>query len=159
MTPPRAFLVGGPPLVTAPTRSVGFTVLYADDAGFPEGLEGANAAVEIIGPGNTTQAGGFDTYFFGDGSRIPMIVVSPFAKKNFVSHQMRDHTAILKLIEERFGLSNLTKRDAAQVPMDDPATGFFDFTNQNWQVPPGNLPAQTVLGQSACFVDPPPTSP
>ena len=66
---------------------------------------------------------------------------------------------ILKLIEERFGLSKLTKRDAAQVPMDDPATGFFDFTNQNWQVPPGNLPAQTVLGQSACFVDPPPTSP
>jgi phospholipase C len=93
------------------------------------------------------------------GYRVPMIMVSPFAKKNFVSHQMRDHTAILKLIEERFGLRNLTQRDAVQVPMDDPATGFFDFTNRNWQVPPTNLPAQTVLGQSACFVDPPPTSP
>ena len=93
------------------------------------------------------------------GYRVPLVVISPFARKNFVSHQMRDHTAILKLIEERFGLSNLTQRDAAQVPMDDPTTGFFDFTNLNWQVPPTTLPAQTVLGQSACFVNPPPTSP
>lgn len=93
------------------------------------------------------------------GYRVPMVVISPFAKKNFVSHQLRDHTAILKLIEERFSLSSLTQRDAAQVAMDDPTTGFFDFTNTNWQVPPANLPAQTVLSQSSCFVNPPPTSP
>ena len=92
------------------------------------------------------------------GYRVPMVVISPFAKKNFVSHQMRDHTAILKLIETRFNLSSLTKRDAAQVGMDDPNTGFFDFTNAPWKTPP-SLPAQTVLGQSACFVNPPPTSP
>jgi len=85
--------------------------------------------------------------------------VSPFTKKNFVSHQVRDTTAILKLIEKRFGVNSLTQRDAAQVEMDDPTTGFFDFTNTQWQVPPTNLPAQTVLPQSACFVNPPPTSP
>jgi len=93
------------------------------------------------------------------GYRVPFVIVSPFAKKNFVSHQTRDHTAILKLIETRFGLSNLNARDAAQTPMEDPTTGFFDFTNRNWQVPPTTLPAQTVLPQSACFVNPPPTSP
>ena len=93
------------------------------------------------------------------GYRVPLVVVSPFAKKNFVSTQVRDYTAILKLIETRFNLSALTKRDAAQVGMDDPATGFFDFTNGPWKIPPTNLPAQTVLPQSACFVDPPPTSP
>jgi len=43
--------------------------------------------------------------------------------------------------------------------MDDPMTWLFDFTNLQWQVPPTNLPAQTVLPQSACFVNPPPTSP
>jgi phospholipase C len=90
---------------------------------------------------------------------VPLVVVSPFTRKNFVSHQVRDATAILKLIEKRFQLSALTKRDAAQVDMDDPTSGFFDFTNTQWQVPPANLPVQVVLPQAACFVNPPPTSP
>jgi phospholipase C len=93
------------------------------------------------------------------GYRVPLVVVSPFAKKNFVSHQVRDATAILKLIESRFNLSPLTKRDAAQVGMDDPNTGFFDFNNVPWRTPPTNLPVQTRLGSSACYVDPPPTPP
>jgi len=93
------------------------------------------------------------------GYRVPLVVVSPFTRKNFVSHQVRDTTAILKLIEKRFQLPALTKRDAAQADMDDPTTGFFDFTNTQWQVPPTNLPTQVVLPQSACFVNPPPTSP
>lgn len=93
------------------------------------------------------------------GYRVPLVVVSPYAKKNFVSHQMRDTTAIIKLIETRFSLSNLTLRDKAQIGMDDATTGFFDFNTAPWRVPPTNLPPQTVLPQSACFVDPPPTSP
>jgi phospholipase C len=92
------------------------------------------------------------------GYRVPLVVVSPYARKNFVSHQVRDLTAILKLIETRFGLSNLTLRDKAQAGMDDATTGFFDFSTAPWRTPP-ILPPQTVLGQSACFVDPPPTSP
>jgi phospholipase C len=92
------------------------------------------------------------------GYRTPMVVISPYAKKNFVSHQVRDTTAILKLIETRFNLSPLTKRDAAQTTMDDANTGFFDFDNVPWRVPPTNLPVQTRLGPSACFVDPPPTA-
>jgi hypothetical protein len=42
--------------------------------------------------------------------------------------------------------------------MDDATTGFFDFSTAPWRTPP-ILPPQTVLDQSACFVDPPPTSP
>jgi phospholipase C len=87
------------------------------------------------------------------GYRVPLIVVSPFAKKNFVSHQVRDYTAVLKLIETRFNLSSLTARDAAQVDMADPTTGFFDFTNVPWKVPPTSIPAQIVLGQSRCYLD------
>jgi phospholipase C len=93
------------------------------------------------------------------GYRVPLVVISPFAKKNFVSHQVRDTTAILKLIEDRFDLPPLTKRDAAQVAMDDPQTGFFDFTNAPWMKPPSNLPAQNDYGPAACSVNPPPSAP
>jgi phospholipase C len=92
------------------------------------------------------------------GYRVPMIVVSPFSKQNFVSHQTRDYTAILKLIETRFGLSNLTARDAAQVGMEDDSQGqgFLDFTNVPWKTPPTSLPAQTIFGGSSCYLNPPP---
>ncbi|MGE5114297.1 MAG: alkaline phosphatase family protein [Acidobacteriaceae bacterium] len=59
------------------------------------------------------------------GFRVPLIVVSPFAKKGYVSHTVMDNTAILKFIETRFNLSNLTERDAAQPDM----TEFFELTN------------------------------
>jgi phospholipase C len=49
---------------------------------------------------------------WGPGSRVPTIVISPFAKKNFVDHTQYDTTAILKLIEERWNLEPLTDRDA-----------------------------------------------
>lgn len=93
------------------------------------------------------------------GYRVPLIVISPYSKKNFVSHAVRDHTAWLKLVESRFDLPALNKRDAAQIPMEDPDTGFFDFKNVPWRVPPTNLPVQNRYPSTACFVDPPPTSP
>jgi phospholipase C len=46
------------------------------------------------------------------GYRIPVIVISPFAKKNYVSHTVRDYTAWLSLVEERFGITPLTARDS-----------------------------------------------
>ncbi len=51
------------------------------------------------------------------GYRVPLIVISPFTKKNYVSHTVADMTAILKFIETRFNLPALTKRDAAQPDM------------------------------------------
>lgn len=76
------------------------------------------------------------------GYRVPMIVVSPFAKKNYVSHTVYDHTAILALIEKRFGLAPLTNRDKSQADM---STDFFDFTNIPWATPP-TPPAQNTSG-------------
>jgi phospholipase C len=80
------------------------------------------------------------------GYRVPLIVVSPYAKKNYVSHTVADNTAILKLIETRFGLPALTKRDAAQPDMSE----FFDFTNPPWMTPP-SPPAQFTNGK--CYLD------
>ena len=42
--------------------------------------------------------------FFGDGTRIPMIVVSPFAKQGFVDHTYYDHVSLLKFIEHNWNL-------------------------------------------------------
>lgn len=50
---------------------------------------------------------------WGAGTRIPAIIVSPFAKKHFVDHTQYDTTSILKLIESRHGLKALTSRDAS----------------------------------------------
>ena len=46
------------------------------------------------------------------GFRLPLIVISPWARQHFVSHVNRDSTAILKLIETRFNIPALTQRDA-----------------------------------------------
>jgi phospholipase C len=101
-----------------------------------------------------TQPGALGTgtcNFAYTGYRVPLIVVSPFAKKNYVSHTVYDHTAILKLIEKRFGLNALTLRDAAQADM---STDFFDFVNVPWATPPTNVPTQIMSGP--CNLDAPP---
>ena len=54
------------------------------------------------------------------------------SRRFLVSHTVMDYTAILKLIETRFKLPNLTARDAAQPNM----TEFFDFANVPWATPP-----------------------
>jgi phospholipase C len=84
--------------------------------------------------------------FVYTGYRVPLIVVSPFTKKNFVSHTVADYTAILKLIETRFGLPSLTARDAHQTNM----TSFFDFSNPPWMTPP-SPPQQDTSG--ACYLN------
>ena len=44
---------------------------------------------------------------WGPGTRIPAIVVSPFARRGYVDHTQYDTTSILKLITRRFGLEPL----------------------------------------------------
>ena len=45
------------------------------------------------------------------GFRVPCIVISPYARRNFIAHNQYDHTSILRMIEWRFGLPPLTVRD------------------------------------------------
>jgi phospholipase C len=49
---------------------------------------------------------------WGPGARVPAIIISPFAKQAYVDHAQYDTSAILKLIEERWGLEPLSDRDA-----------------------------------------------
>ena len=96
-----------------------------------------------LNPGDICSTpGGANCDFNYTGFRLPLLVVSPFAKKNYVSHTVADYTAILKLIETRFNLPSLNKRDAAQMDM----TEFFDFDNVPWATPPSNIPPQVTSG-------------
>ncbi|MFO0613910.1 MAG: alkaline phosphatase family protein [Polyangiaceae bacterium] len=79
-----------------------------------------------VQPGD--EPGEFDRY----GVRVPMILVSPFAKKHFVAHGVYDHTSITRFVEARFNLPALTGRDAnAAVPWE-----MFDFDTKPHLTPP-----------------------
>lgn len=54
--------------------------------------------------------------FFGDGSRIPLIVVSPFTRGGHVSHEYGDHASILKFIEANWGLPAISGRSRDNLP-------------------------------------------
>ena len=81
--------------------------------------------------------------FFGDGTRIPLLVVSPWSKGGKVDHTYYDHVSITKFIEKNWGLKPLTARSRDNfpnpktsplnpyVPLNSPALGdlsnAFDF--------------------------------
>jgi phospholipase C len=81
--------------------------------------------------------------FFGDGTRIPLLVVSPYAKPGHISHEYSDHVSILKFIEANWNLPPVSGRSRDNlpnpktsnknpyVPLNQPAIGdlmdLFDF--------------------------------
>ncbi len=57
--------------------------------------------------------------YFGDGTRIPLIVVAPrqyLPAKGYISHQYADHVSILKFIERNWGLQPVTQRSRDNFP-------------------------------------------
>lgn len=61
---------------------------------------------------------------FGLGPRVPLMIISPYAKAGYISHTQYEFASILKFIEERFDLPAMTERDAAA----NDTTDSFDFT-------------------------------
>jgi phospholipase C len=56
--------------------------------------------------------GGVDRYD-RYGFRVPAVVVSPYARPGAVVHDLFDHTSVLRLLEDKWNLPSLTRRDAA----------------------------------------------
>jgi len=54
--------------------------------------------------------------FFGDGTRIPMILVSPYTRGGKVNHGYADHVSILKFVERNWGLGPITGRSRDNLP-------------------------------------------
>jgi phospholipase C len=76
------------------------------------------------------------------GYRVPCIVISPWAKRGYVSFEPHSHLSVMRFVESIFGLPALNDRVAASSEMAD----CFDFT----QTPaPAALPAEVP-----CSVEP-----
>jgi phospholipase C len=54
--------------------------------------------------------------FFGDGTRIPLIVVSPYTKPGHIAHDYSDHVSLLKFIERNWNLDPVTHRSRDNYP-------------------------------------------
>jgi phospholipase C len=78
--------------------------------------------------------------YFGDGTRIPLLVVSKYTKGGRISHEYSDHVSIVKFIERNWGLETITRRsrdnfpnpiatkENPYVPVNSPAIGdLFDL--------------------------------
>jgi phospholipase C len=61
---------------------------------------------------------------WGPGTRVPMIIMSPYAKANNVDHTQYETVSILSFIEHLFNLPSLTSRDAQANPL----LNAFNFT-------------------------------
>jgi phospholipase C len=70
----------------------------------------------------------------GYGPRLPLLVISPYARENYVDHTVTDQTSILRFIEDNFGLGRIdqaTPKSVARGGSFDQIAGslhsMFDF--------------------------------
>jgi len=104
-------------------------------------------------PAGQSSYDGFHRY----GFRVPFAVVSPWARRHYVSHQVSDHTGICALIEAKWNLPAMTLRDANANPLLD----MIDLRYPAFRTPPRL--AQPLLatdpGTMACSTNGPGTIP
>jgi phospholipase C len=83
------------------------------------------------------------------GFRVPAGVVSPYARKDHVSHTVYDHTSVLRTVEVKWNLPALTRRDAAANDMLD----MLDFeSSPAFLHPPTLRPAADPALRASCVI-------
>jgi phospholipase C len=103
---------------------------YDENGGFFDHLPPPEACIpDDIPP--MLEKGSYQAEYDRYGFRVPFVAISPYAKRHHVSHEVYDHTSILKFIETKFNLPALTLRDANANPFLD----VFDFSNPQLEVP------------------------
>ena len=118
-------------------KTSAFILSYDEGGGFHDHVVPPAFAQPDGIPPNVTIGQDESGLFNQGGFRLPVVVASAWSVPHLVSHAVRDHTAILKLIETRFSLPPLTSRDAAS----DNMAEFFNFASPAYLVPP-SMPAQ-----------------
>jgi phospholipase C len=74
------------------------------------------------------------------GVRVPAVIVSPYARPDCVLSEVFDHTSVLKLVEEKWNLPALTRRDAAATS----PVGALDLSGPPAFLEPPDLPAPSL---------------
>ena len=134
-------------LMRAPTwKHTALFLTYDEHGGYYDHVPPPSAIPpDLIAPALTSgdAPGAFDRY----GFRVPMIVVSPWARARYVSRTVEDHTSITAFVERKWNLPAMTLRDANASPM----TGYFDFRRPVFLKPPKLAPAPGLgAGLAAC---------
>jgi phospholipase C len=101
-------------IVASPIWSTTAVIWVYDEAG---------GFADHVPPPTTCVAAPSEAAFFELGVRVPMVVVSPWARRHYVSHLVHEHTSITRFIETVFDLPALTARDANS----DALLDMFEF--------------------------------
>ena len=78
------------------------------------------------------------------GPRLPLIVVSPFTRSNFVDHTLTDQSSVLRLIEDNWGSGQLGGGSYDQLA--GPLWNMFDFDDDDF--------GRRTFGQRKLILDP-----
>src|SRR5207247_4637958 len=101
-----------------------------DDPVQPPRVNASNTARDALtGPGACGQSQpGADQGRCGYGPRLPLLVISPYAKRNFVDHTLTDQSSIIRFIEDNWGLGRIGDQsfDERAGSIDD----MFDFSRE-----------------------------
>ena len=74
---------------------------------------------------------------FGLGIRVPLLIISPYAKNSMIDHHLGEFSSVMRFIEDRWGLAQLTDRDRRATDL----SYDFNFTKRPHQ--PDPLPLRT----------------
>ncbi len=128
-------------LMRAPTwKHTALFITYDEHGGYYDHVPPPPAILPDSIPPMLTSGdapGGYNRY----GFRVPLIVVSPWARRRYVSRVVQDHTSLTAFIERKWNLPAMTYRDANAHPMTD----YFDFSHPAFRKPP-RLHAAPPLG-------------
>jgi phospholipase C len=119
-------------LTHAPTwRHTALFITWDEHGGYydhvpPPRAIAPDSIAPMLGPGDAP--GAYDRY----GFRVPLLVVSPWARPGYVSSVVQDHTSITAFIERQWNLPAMTFRDANAHPMLE----YFDFRRPAFAEPP-----------------------
>jgi phospholipase C len=113
---------------------------YYDHVSPPPALRPDDIPPDIEVPPD--QPGAYDRY----GFRVPAVIVSPYARRRYVSHVVHDHTSVLKLIETKWNLPAITYRDANA----DDLLDSLDLRAPPAFLEPPQLPASALSTGATC---------
>jgi phospholipase C len=114
-------------------------IAYDDSDGWydhvlgPIVFQSSVAEDQLLGPGNcgspkaSDPAGGAQNGRCGYGPRLPLLVISPWARSNYIDHTVTDQSSIIRFIEDNWGLPRIGNGSADAVA--GALDGLFDFSD------------------------------
>ena len=121
-------------------RDTAVIIMYDDSDGWYDHVMGpivnqSNVTDDqLLGPGNCgtpkpDETGAIENGRCGYGPRLPFLIVSPYAKANYVDHRVTDQSSVIRFIEDNWNLGRIGNGSADAIA--GTLDGLFDFTGTN----------------------------